>query len=88
MEVVAQSMGFKTHIRNYKVDKWTSLLMNAFAFVGNLCWFMVAYIWTLTMSQMRVEGLSADKISHFSVIMEVHSLFLKSQAHFDTTNIS
>nr|GMC52437.1 CBL-interacting serine/threonine-protein kinase 8 isoform X2 [Ipomoea batatas]GME01290.1 CBL-interacting serine/threonine-protein kinase 8 isoform X2 [Ipomoea batatas] len=38
MEVVAQSMGFKTHIRNYK---------------------------------MRVEGLSADKISHFSVIMEI-----------------
>ncbi|GER40242.1 CBL-interacting protein kinase 8 [Striga asiatica] len=37
MEVVAQSMGFKTHIRNYK---------------------------------MRVEGLSADRTSHFSVIME------------------
>ncbi|XAR62050.1 Non-specific serine/threonine protein kinase [Bertholletia excelsa] len=38
MEVVAQSMGFKTHIRNYK---------------------------------MRVEGLSATKASHFSVILEV-----------------
>ncbi|XP_024972333.1 CBL-interacting serine/threonine-protein kinase 8 isoform X1 [Cynara cardunculus var. scolymus] len=38
MEVVAQSMGFKTHIRNYK---------------------------------MRVEGLSASKTSHFSVILEV-----------------
>ncbi|OWM70734.1 hypothetical protein CDL15_Pgr014407 [Punica granatum] len=38
MEVVAQSMGFKTHIRNYK---------------------------------MRVEGLSAIKTSHFSVILEV-----------------
>ncbi|GFY96050.1 CBL-interacting protein kinase 8 [Actinidia rufa] len=38
MEVVAQSMGFKTHIRNYK---------------------------------MRVEGLSANKTSHFSVILEV-----------------
>ncbi|XVF39690.1 hypothetical protein PTKIN_Ptkin01aG0053000 [Pterospermum kingtungense] len=38
MEVVAQSMGYKTHIRNYK---------------------------------MRVEGLSADKTSHFSVILEV-----------------
>ncbi|KAL6527302.1 CBL-interacting serine/threonine-protein kinase 8 [Orobanche gracilis] len=38
MEVVAQSMGFKTHIRNYK---------------------------------MRVEGLSADRTSHFSVIMEI-----------------
>ncbi|CAI9266403.1 unnamed protein product [Lactuca saligna] len=38
MEVVAQSMGFKTHIRNYK---------------------------------MRVEGLSASKKSHFSVILEV-----------------
>lgn len=38
MEVVAQSMGFKTHIRNYK---------------------------------MRVEGLSANKMSHFSVILEV-----------------
>ncbi|KAA8528395.1 hypothetical protein F0562_035750 [Nyssa sinensis] len=38
MEVVAQSMGFKTHIRNYK---------------------------------MRVEGLSGDKMSHFSVILEI-----------------
>ncbi|KAL7619283.1 CBL-interacting serine/threonine-protein kinase 8 [Lactuca sativa] len=38
MEVVAQSMSFKTHIRNYK---------------------------------MRVEGLSANKKSHFSVILEV-----------------
>ncbi|KAB5568793.1 hypothetical protein DKX38_002586 [Salix brachista] len=38
MEVVAQSMGFKTHIRNFK---------------------------------MRVEGLSADKAGHFSVILEV-----------------
>ncbi|KAH6833687.1 CBL-interacting protein kinase 8 [Perilla frutescens var. hirtella] len=38
MEVVAQSMGFKTHIRNYK---------------------------------MRIEGLSADRTSHFSVIMEI-----------------
>ncbi|KAL2471461.1 CBL-interacting serine/threonine-protein kinase 8 [Abeliophyllum distichum] len=38
MEVVAQSMGFKTHIRNYK---------------------------------MRVEGLSANRTSHFSVILEI-----------------
>ncbi|XP_076926985.1 CBL-interacting serine/threonine-protein kinase 8-like [Bidens hawaiensis] len=38
MEVVSQSIGFKTHIRNYK---------------------------------MRVEGLSASKTSHFSVILEV-----------------
>ncbi|CAN1341110.1 CBL-interacting serine/threonine-protein kinase 8 [Linum perenne] len=38
MEVVAQSMGYKTHIRNYK---------------------------------MRVEGLSANKTAHFSVILEV-----------------
>ncbi|GLT60560.1 hypothetical protein SLA2020_333220 [Shorea laevis] len=38
MEVVAQSMGFKTHIRNYK---------------------------------MRVEGISAHKNSHFTVILEV-----------------
>ncbi|TYJ35349.1 hypothetical protein E1A91_A05G231300v1 [Gossypium mustelinum] len=38
MEVVAQSMGYKTHIRNYK---------------------------------MRVEGLSANKTPHFSVILEV-----------------
>ncbi|KAK8552108.1 hypothetical protein V6N13_120532 [Hibiscus sabdariffa] len=38
MEVVAQSMGYKTHIRNYK---------------------------------MRIEGLSASKTSHFSVILEV-----------------
>ncbi|XP_009790124.1 CBL-interacting serine/threonine-protein kinase 8 isoform X2 [Nicotiana sylvestris] len=38
MEVVAQSMGFKTHIRNFK---------------------------------MRVEGLSSNKTSHFSVILEV-----------------
>ncbi|XP_052731721.1 CBL-interacting serine/threonine-protein kinase 8 isoform X4 [Vigna angularis] len=38
MEVVAQSMGFKTHIRNYK---------------------------------MRVEGVSANKTSYFSVIMEI-----------------
>ncbi|CAL1395565.1 unnamed protein product [Linum trigynum] len=38
MEVVAQSMSFKTHIRNYK---------------------------------MRVEGLSANKTAHFSVILEV-----------------
>ncbi|KAG9440081.1 hypothetical protein H6P81_020246 [Aristolochia fimbriata] len=38
MEVVAQSMGFKTHIRNYK---------------------------------MRVEGVSADKTSQFSVILEI-----------------
>ncbi|KAL4296319.1 hypothetical protein GQ457_12G016920 [Hibiscus cannabinus] len=38
MEVVAQSMGYKTHIRNYK---------------------------------MRVEGLSASKTSHLSVILEV-----------------
>ncbi|XP_055833913.1 CBL-interacting serine/threonine-protein kinase 8 isoform X1 [Solanum dulcamara] len=38
MEVVAQSMGFKTHIRNFK---------------------------------MRVEGLSVNKTSHFSVILEI-----------------
>jgi 5'-AMP-activated protein kinase catalytic alpha subunit len=38
MEVVAQSMGFKTHIRNFK---------------------------------MRVEGLAANKTSHFSVILEI-----------------
>ncbi|CAL0319283.1 unnamed protein product [Lupinus luteus] len=38
MEVVAQSMGFKTHIRNYK---------------------------------MRVEGVSANKTSFFSVILEI-----------------
>ncbi|QCE15986.1 hypothetical protein DEO72_LG11g2999 [Vigna unguiculata] len=38
MEVVAQSMGYKTHIRNYK---------------------------------MRVEGVSANKTSYFSVIMEI-----------------
>ncbi|KAG5045405.1 hypothetical protein AAZX31_06G087900 [Glycine max] len=38
MEVVAQSMGFKTHIRNYK---------------------------------MRVEGISANKTSYFSVILEI-----------------
>ena len=38
MEVVAQSMGFKTHIRNYK---------------------------------MRVEGVSANKTSYFSVILEI-----------------
>ncbi|KAL2340039.1 hypothetical protein Fmac_007979 [Flemingia macrophylla] len=38
MEVVAQSMGFKTHIRNYK---------------------------------MRVEGISANKASYFSVILEI-----------------
>ncbi|KAM5575220.1 CBL-interacting serine/threonine-protein kinase 8-like [Rosa sericea] len=38
MEVVAQSMGFKTHIRNFK---------------------------------MRVEGLSANKTSHFSIILEI-----------------
>ncbi|XP_058081477.1 CBL-interacting serine/threonine-protein kinase 8-like isoform X1 [Magnolia sinica] len=38
MEVVAQSMGYKTHIRNYK---------------------------------MRVEGLSASKTAHFSVILEI-----------------
>ncbi|PRQ20916.1 putative protein kinase CAMK-CAMKL-CHK1 family [Rosa chinensis] len=41
MEVVAQSMGFKTHIRNYK---------------------------------MRVEGLSANKTSHFSIILEIFEL--------------
>ncbi|KAI3806671.1 hypothetical protein L1987_22584 [Smallanthus sonchifolius] len=41
MEVVSQSLGFKTHIRNYK---------------------------------MRVEGLSASKTSHFSVILEVFQL--------------
>ncbi|XP_038987681.1 CBL-interacting protein kinase 8-like isoform X4 [Phoenix dactylifera] len=38
MEVVAQSMGFKTHIRNYK---------------------------------MRVEGLSANKTAHLSVMLEI-----------------
>ncbi|XP_020272426.1 CBL-interacting protein kinase 8 [Asparagus officinalis] len=38
MEVVAQSMGYKTHIRNYK---------------------------------MRVEGLSADKTTYFSVMLEI-----------------
>ncbi|KAJ6391377.1 hypothetical protein OIU77_025371 [Salix suchowensis] len=43
MEVVAQSMGFKTHIRNFK---------------------------------MRVEGLSADKAGHFSVILESLPTFL------------
>nr|DAD40859.1 TPA_asm: hypothetical protein HUJ06_015182 [Nelumbo nucifera] len=41
MEVVAQSMGFKTHIRNYK---------------------------------MRVEGLSANKTTHISVILEVFGI--------------
>ncbi|XP_020240352.1 CBL-interacting serine/threonine-protein kinase 8 isoform X1 [Cajanus cajan] len=41
MEVVAQSMGFKTHIRNYK---------------------------------MRIEGISANKTSHFSVILEVFEI--------------
>ncbi|KAI0522849.1 hypothetical protein KFK09_005234 [Dendrobium nobile] len=38
IEIVAQSMGLKTHIRNYK---------------------------------MRVEGLSADRTSHFSVMLEI-----------------
>lgn len=38
MEVVAQSLGFKTHIRNFK---------------------------------MRVEGLSVNKASHFTVILEI-----------------
>lgn len=38
MEVVAQSMGYKTHIRNFK---------------------------------MRVEGLSADKTTYFSVMLEI-----------------
>ncbi|XP_072990576.1 CBL-interacting protein kinase 8-like isoform X1 [Typha latifolia] len=38
MEVIAQSMGFKTHIRNYK---------------------------------MRVEGLSANKTAHLSVMLEI-----------------
>lgn len=38
MEVLAQSMGYKTHIRNYK---------------------------------MRVEGLSADKTTYFSVMLEI-----------------
>ncbi|KVH98828.1 NAF domain-containing protein [Cynara cardunculus var. scolymus] len=47
MEVVAQSMGFKTHIRNYK---------------------------------MRVEGLSASKTSHFSVILEVSFCFTRTSA--------
>ncbi|XP_077234058.1 CBL-interacting serine/threonine-protein kinase 8-like [Tasmannia lanceolata] len=41
MEVVAQSMGFKTHIRNYK---------------------------------MRVEGLSGNKNSHFSVMLEIYEV--------------
>ncbi|XP_068488216.1 CBL-interacting serine/threonine-protein kinase 8-like isoform X2 [Phaseolus vulgaris] len=41
MEVVAQSMGFKTHIRNYK---------------------------------MRIEGISANKASYFSVILEVFEI--------------
>ncbi|KAG0461255.1 hypothetical protein HPP92_021552 [Vanilla planifolia] len=38
MEIVAQSMGFKTHIRNYK---------------------------------MRIEGVSADRTSHFSAMAEI-----------------
>ncbi|EPS70902.1 hypothetical protein M569_03857, partial [Genlisea aurea] len=41
MEVVVQSMGFKTHIRSYK---------------------------------MRVEGLSANKTAHFSVIIEIFQI--------------
>ncbi|TKY56365.1 CBL-interacting serine/threonine-protein kinase 8 [Spatholobus suberectus] len=41
MEVVAQSMGFKTHISNYK---------------------------------MRIEGISANKASYFSVILEVFEI--------------
>ncbi|CAJ1970545.1 unnamed protein product [Sphenostylis stenocarpa] len=41
MEVVAQSMGFKTHIRNYK---------------------------------MRIESISANKASYFSVILEVFEI--------------
>ncbi|PHU20562.1 CBL-interacting serine/threonine-protein kinase 8 [Capsicum chinense] len=42
MEVAAQSMGFKTHIRNFK---------------------------------MRVEGLSANKTSHFSLIFLIQQVF-------------
>ncbi|RDX80811.1 CBL-interacting serine/threonine-protein kinase 8, partial [Mucuna pruriens] len=41
MEVVAQSMGFKTHIRNYK---------------------------------MRIEGISANKASYFSVMLEIFEI--------------
>lgn len=41
MEVVAQSMGFKTHIRNYK---------------------------------MRVEGLTANKATHLSVMIEIFEI--------------
>ncbi|KAK7301076.1 hypothetical protein RJT34_11935 [Clitoria ternatea] len=41
MEVVAQSMGFKTHIRNYK---------------------------------MRIEGISANKTSYFSVMLEIFEI--------------
>nr|XP_009790122.1 PREDICTED: CBL-interacting serine/threonine-protein kinase 8 isoform X2 [Nicotiana sylvestris] len=55
MEVVAQSMGFKTHIRNFKFS-WRTLKVSLFC---------------ACMSQMRVEGLSSNKTSHFSVILEV-----------------
>lgn len=88
MEVVAQSMGFKTHIRNFKVRKQASFLNNnghlklnhlgslvLFSFPQVLCCnireeFLRLVLFCVCMSQMRVEGLSANKTSHFSVILE------------------
>ena len=45
MEVIAQSMGYKTHIRNYKVKALTILLNFGFkrlsAFAGNQIYFFM-----------------------------------------------
>ena len=70
MEVVAQSMGFKTHIRNFKVDN-IDLITVLFSLLPLMV--VINELICCVTFQMRVEGLSADKAGHFSVILEVGS---------------
>ncbi|KAA3476598.1 CBL-interacting serine/threonine-protein kinase 8-like [Gossypium australe] len=71
MEVVAQSMGYKTHIRNYKssINKFLLFLHNDF--ILSVYRLFHQFEWRTLFPIMRVEGLSANKNSHLSVILEV-----------------
>ncbi|KAL0924233.1 hypothetical protein M5K25_005049 [Dendrobium thyrsiflorum] len=98
IEVIAQSMGLKTHIRNYKVIdatidvEFNGAITGIIEIVPWILYFPAAYLcaksiylilkeitFFLPMKyevgfrhvQMRVEGLSADRTSHFSVMLEI-----------------
>lgn len=83
MEVVAQSMAFKTHIRNFKVKLVVFIYLSQtrqeirFEIVRNPSSMDILKVvnTSICFFQMRVEGLSENKTSHFSVILEVSFQF-------------